>query len=75
MAEDQKNTQKEFQKFCEGMDFPNMMRKFMEGKQEGKPFDCAEMMGKMMAGKEGAPFNCSEIMAKMMGRATKEEKA
>ena len=48
MAEDTKNTQKEFQKFCQGMDFTNLMRKMMEAKKEGHPFNCAEMMSRMM---------------------------
>jgi len=48
MAEDQKNTQKEFQKFCEGMPFADMMRKMMEAKMTGHPFNCAEMMSHMM---------------------------
>jgi hypothetical protein len=48
MAEDQKNTQKEFQNFCEGMPFADMMRKMMEAKKAGRPFNCAEMMSQMM---------------------------
>ena len=48
MAEDQKNTQKEFQNFCGGMDFADMMRKMMEAKKAGRPFNCAEMMSQMM---------------------------
>ena len=48
MAEDQKNTQKEFQNVCEGMDFADMMRKMMEAKKAGRPFNCAEMMSQMM---------------------------
>ena len=48
MAEDQKNTQKEFPKFCEGMDFADMVRKMMEAKKAGHPFNCAEMMSQMM---------------------------
>jgi hypothetical protein len=48
MAEDTKNTQKEFQKFCEGMDLADMMRKMMEAKKGGQPFNCAEMISQMM---------------------------
>ena len=48
MAEDQKKTQKEFQSCCEGMPFGDMMRKMMEAKKSGSPFDCAEMMSQMM---------------------------
>jgi len=48
MAEDPKNTQKEFQKFCDGMDFADLMRKMMEAKKEGFPFDCKGMMSQMM---------------------------
>jgi hypothetical protein len=48
MAEDPQNSQKEFQKFCAGMDFAEIMRKMMEAKKTGHPFDCAEMMSHMM---------------------------
>jgi len=48
MAEDQKKTQKEFQGCCEGMPFADMMRKMVEAKKSGSPFDCAEMMSRMM---------------------------
>jgi hypothetical protein len=48
MAEDSQNTQKEFQKFCAGMDFADLMRKMMEAKKAGLPFNCAEMMSQMM---------------------------
>ena len=48
MAEDQKNAQKEFQNFCEGMPFADMMRKMMEAKKAGRPFNCAETMSQMM---------------------------
>jgi len=48
MAEEQKNTQKEFQSFCEGMPFADIMRKMMEAKKGGHPFNCAEMMSQMM---------------------------
>ena len=48
MAEDQKNVQKEFQSCCEGMPFGDMMRKMMEAKKSGAPFNCAEMMSHMM---------------------------
>lgn len=48
MAEDQKNTQKDFQGCCEGMPFAGMMQKMMEAKKGGSPFNCAEMMSQMM---------------------------
>ncbi len=48
MAEDTKKTQKEFQKFCEGMDFAEIMRKMTEAKKAGLPFDCKGMMSQMM---------------------------
>ncbi len=48
MAEDQKNTQKEFPGCCEGMPFAEMMRKMMEAKKSGASFHCAEMMSQMM---------------------------
>ncbi len=47
MAANQKNDQKEFKSCCEGMPFADMMRKMMEAKQSGSPFNCAEMMSKM----------------------------
>ncbi len=48
MAEDSKKTQKKFQKFCEGMDFADLMRKMLEAKKVGLPCDCAGMMSQMM---------------------------
>ena len=48
MAEEQKNTQKEFKSCCEGMPFADLMRKIMEAKKSGSPFNCAEMMSQMM---------------------------
>ncbi len=48
MAEDPQNTQKKFQKFCEGMDFADLMRKMTEAKKTGLPFNCAGMMSQMM---------------------------
>jgi hypothetical protein len=59
MAEDQKKTQKEFQNCCEGMPFADMMRKMVEAKKSGSPFNCAEMISQMM---------------KMCGGAGKKEK-
>ncbi len=47
MAEDPKNTKEKFQKFCERMDFADLMRKMMEAKKSGSPFNCAEMMSQM----------------------------
>jgi hypothetical protein len=67
MNEDQKNATKEFQKFCEGMPFADMMKKMMEAKKDGGSFNCAEMMNKVMGSqKEGCSFNCAEVMQKMM---------
>jgi len=48
MAEDQKNTQKEFQGCCGEMPFGDMMRKMMEAKKAGQLFNCAEMKSQMM---------------------------
>ncbi|MGD0626167.1 MAG: hypothetical protein ABSB32_15800 [Thermodesulfobacteriota bacterium] len=48
MAEDQKNTRKEFKSFCEGIPFADMMRKMMDAKKSGSPFNCAEMISQMM---------------------------
>ncbi len=48
MAEEQKNTQKEFKSCCEGMPFGDMMQKMIEAKKSGSPFNCAEMMFQMM---------------------------
>ena len=67
MAEDQKNTGKKFQNFCGGIDFADMMRKMMEAKKSGSPFNCAEMMSQMMQKccgakekKEGPPQESKE---------------
>jgi len=48
MADDPKKTEKEFQKFCEGMGFGSMIQKMMEAKKAGLPFDCKGMMSQMM---------------------------
>ena len=48
MAEEQKNTQEEFKSCCEGMPFADLMRKMVETKKAGAPFNCAEMMSQMM---------------------------
>jgi hypothetical protein len=45
---DQENTQKQFRGCCEGMPFADMMQKMMEAKKTGQPFDCGEMMSRMM---------------------------
>jgi hypothetical protein len=45
---DQENTQKQFRGCCEGMPFADMMREMMEAKKTGQPFDCGEMMSRMM---------------------------
>jgi hypothetical protein len=47
MSEDQKNSEKGFKGCCEGMPFEDMMRKMMEAKNSGTPFNCAEMMSQM----------------------------
>ncbi len=48
MAEEQKKTQEEFQTFCGGMPCEDMIRKMLEAKKTGQPFNCAEMMSQMM---------------------------
>jgi len=48
MAEEQKQSPKDFRAFFEGTPCAEMMRKMVEGKKEGKAFDCAEIMSKMM---------------------------
>jgi hypothetical protein len=48
MAEEQKDARKEFQSFCEGIPFAEMMGKMMEAKKAGLPCDCAGMMSQMM---------------------------
>ncbi len=48
MADNQKSTPKEFESCCEGMPFTDMIRKMMEAKKAGHPFNCAAMMSKMM---------------------------
>jgi hypothetical protein len=48
MAGEQKKTQEEFQSCCQGMPFAEMMRKMIESKKSGSPFNCAEMMSQMM---------------------------
>ncbi len=48
MAEDQKNSPKGFQNFCEGIPFAEMMGKMMAAKKSPGSFNCAEMMSQMM---------------------------
>jgi len=48
MTEEQKKTQEGFQSFCERMPCGDMMRKMLEAKKSGQPFNCAEMMSRMM---------------------------
>jgi hypothetical protein len=48
MSEDQKNAGKGFPGFCAGMPLGDMMRKMMETKKSGAPFNCTEMMSRMM---------------------------
>ncbi len=67
MSENQKKCEKEFPGCCEGIPFGDMMRKMMEAKKSGPPFNCAAMMSQMMkmcggAGekKEGATSETKE---------------
>ena len=48
MVEEQKKTEEGFQIFCGGMPCGDMMRKMLEAKKSGQPFNCAEMMSQMM---------------------------
>jgi hypothetical protein len=48
MAEEQKKTQEEFQGCCGGMPCGDMMRKMLEAKKSGQPFNYAEMMSQML---------------------------
>jgi hypothetical protein len=48
MVEEQKKTAEGFQSFCGGMPCGDMMRKMLEAKKSGQPFNCAEMMSQMM---------------------------
>jgi len=48
MAAEQKKTEEGFQSFCGGMPCGDMIRKMLEAKQSGQPFNCAEMMSQMM---------------------------
>lgn len=48
MVEEQKKTEEGFQSFCGGMPCGDMMRKMLEAKKSGQPFNCAEMMSQMM---------------------------
>jgi len=65
MVGEQKNTSKEFQGFCQGMPFAEMMQKMMDG--HGMGSFCAERMEKVMGQKvEDCQFNCAEIMRTMM---------
>jgi hypothetical protein len=65
---DQENTQKGFRGCCEGMPFADMMRKMTEAKKTGQPFDCAEMMSRMMRMCSGAREGKEEP-----GRETEEK--
>ncbi len=47
MAEDQKKAENPFEKCCQGMPITEMMRKMVEKKMTGSPFDCAEMMSRI----------------------------
>ena len=48
MAEEQKKTLDNFRAFFEGTPCAEMMRKMMEGKKEGPPRSCAEIMPQMI---------------------------
>ena len=48
MAEEQKKTPEDFRAFFEGTPCAEMMRKMMEGKEEGQRFSCMEMMPQMI---------------------------
>jgi len=48
MVEEQKKTEEGFPSFCGGMPCGDMMRKMLEAKKSGQPFNCAEMMSQMM---------------------------
>jgi hypothetical protein len=54
MIEEQKKTQEGFQSYCGGMPCGDMMRKMMEAKKSDLPFNCEEMMSKMMQMFRGA---------------------
>jgi len=47
MSEEQKKSEKGFPGCCAGMPLGDMMRKMMEAKNSGTPFNCAEMMSQM----------------------------
>ena len=47
MAEEQKKRENEFTSCCQGMPLTEMIRKIMEKKTTGSPFDCAEMLSRM----------------------------
>ena len=51
---DQEDTHKEIRGCWEGMPFADVMRKMMEAKKTGQPFDCGEMMSRMMQMRGGA---------------------
>ncbi len=48
MVEEQKKSEEGFQSFCGGMPCGDLMRKMLEAKKSGQPFNCAEMMSQMM---------------------------
>lgn len=64
MAEEQKKTPEDFRAFFEGTPCAEMMRKMMEGKEEGQRFSCMEMMLQMIrrfcGAKEKREANSSE---------------
>ena len=47
MADEQKKAGKGFQRFCQGMPFPEMMKRMMEVEKGGLPCNCVEMMSRM----------------------------
>ena len=66
MAEDRKETQKDFRAFFEGTPCADMMKKMMAGKKGGQTFNCAEMMSRMMEkfSKESGPEEAADQSGK-----------
>jgi len=55
MAGEQNKTREGWQGCCGGMPCGDIMRKMLEAKKSGQPFNCAEMMSQMMKMWAGAP--------------------
>jgi hypothetical protein len=47
MTDEQRKDEKEFQNFCQGMPFTDMMKKMMGAEKGGLPCNCTEMMSRM----------------------------